>query len=222
MDTAKNNREINRIIGNFSKGRTDILIGTQLVAKGLDFKNVGLVGVVSADVSLNVPDYRSTERTFQLVTQVAGRAGRGGEEGLVIVQSYTPDNFALTTAAEHDYKKFFDMEIKIREFMDYPPFSDLILVEFTSEDETEAIETAEKCKEYLIRCKIEGKGENIFAPKLSTNFKGKESFRYYILIKCPKGFRNKYIYYIDTFGEMLTGQKCRCSMIIDVNPYSTF
>ena len=107
MDTAKNNREINRIIGNFSKGRTDILIGTQLVAKGLDFKNVGLVGVVSADVSLNVPDYRSTERTFQLVTQVAGRAGRGGEEGLVIVQSYTPDNFALTTAAEHDYKKFF-------------------------------------------------------------------------------------------------------------------
>ena len=154
LDTAKNNREINRIIGNFSKGRTDILIGTQLVAKGLDFKNVGLVGVVSADVSLNVPDYRSTERTFQLVTQVAGRAGRGGEEGLVIVQSYTPDNFALTTAAEHDYKKFFDMEIKIREFMDYPPFSDLILVEFTSEDETEAIETAEKCKEYLIRCKI--------------------------------------------------------------------
>ena len=222
LDTAKNNREINRIIGNFSKGRTDILIGTQLVAKGLDFKNVGLVGVVSADVSLNVPDYRSTERTFQLVTQVAGRAGRGGEEGLVIVQSYTPDNFALTTAAEHDYKKFFDMEIKIREFMDYPPFSDLILVEFTSEDETEAIETAEKCKEYLIRCKIEGKGENIFAPKLSTNFKGKESFRYYILIKCPKGFRNKYIYYIDTFGEMLTGQKRRCSMIIDVNPYSTF
>ena len=106
--------------------------------------------------------------------------------------------------------------------MDYPPFSDLILVEFTSEDETEAIETAEKCKEYLIRCKIEGKGENIFAPKLSTNFKGKESFRYYILIKCPKGFRNKYIYYIDTFGEMLTGQKRRCSMIIDVNPYSTF
>ena len=83
LDTAKNNREINRIIGNFSKGRTDILIGTQLVAKGLDFKNVGLVGVVSADVSLNVPDYRSTERTFQLVTHVAGRAGRGGEEGLV-------------------------------------------------------------------------------------------------------------------------------------------
>ncbi|SCJ77526.1 Primosomal protein N' [uncultured Eubacterium sp.] len=222
LDTAKNSREITRIIGDFSKGKTDILIGTQLVAKGLDFKNVGLVGVISADVSLNVPDYRSTERTFQLVTQVAGRAGRGGEEGLVIVQSYTPDNFALTTAAEHDYKKFFDMEIKIREFMDYPPFSDLILVEFTSEVESEAIETAENCKEYLIRCKIEGEGENIFAPKLSTNFKGKDSFRYYILIKCPRGFRNKYIYYIDAFGEMLTVKKSKCSMIIDVNPYSTF
>ena len=85
LDTAKNNREINRIINGFSKGKTDILIGTQLVAKGLDFKNVGLVGVVAADVSLNIPDYRSTERTFQLVTQVAGRAGRGEEKGLVIV-----------------------------------------------------------------------------------------------------------------------------------------
>lgn len=222
LDTAKNNREISRIISSFSKGKTDILIGTQLVAKGLDFKNVGLVGVVSADVSLNVPDYRSTERTFQLVTQVAGRAGRGGEKGLVIVQSYTPDNFALTTAANHDYNQFFDMEIKIREFMDYPPFSDLILVEFTSENEWEAIETAQKCKEYLIRCKIEGEGANIFAPRLSTNFKGKESFRYYILIKCPKGFRNKYIYYINAFGELLTEQNSKCNMIIDVNPYSTF
>lgn len=222
LDTAKNNREISKIISSFSKGKTDILIGTQLVAKGLDFKNVGLVGVVSADVSLNVPDYRSTERTFQLVTQVAGRAGRGGEKGLVIVQSYTPDNFALTTAANHDYNQFFDMEIKIREFMDYPPFSDLILVEFTSENEWEAIETAEKCKEYLIRCKIEGDGANIFAPRLSTNFKGKESFRYYILIKCPKGFRNKYIYYINAFGELLTEQNSKCNMIIDVNPYSTF
>ncbi|MFC2662170.1 MAG: primosomal protein N', partial [Eubacterium sp.] len=89
LDTAKNRTEINRIIRSFSKGETNILIGTQLIAKGLDFRNVGLVGVISADVSLNIPDYRSTERTFQLVTQVAGRAGRGSEQGLVIVQSYT-------------------------------------------------------------------------------------------------------------------------------------
>lgn len=222
LDTAKNNREINRIINGFSKGKTDILIGTQLVAKGLDFKNVGLVGVVAADVSLNIPDYRSTERTFQLVTQVAGRAGRGEEEGLVIVQSYTPDNFALITAANHDYEGFFDMEIQMRNFMDYPPFTDLILVEFTSENESLAMDAAEGCRTYLLKCPIENGADQIFAPKLSTNFKGKDSFRYYILIKCPKGLRNQYIYYINSYGSGLVKKKIDCNMIIDVNPYSTF
>lgn len=222
LDTAKNQREITRIINGFSKGKTDILIGTQLVAKGLDFKNVGLVGVVAADVSLNIPDYRSTERTFQLVTQVAGRAGRGDDEGLVIVQSYTPDNFALATAAEHDYEGFFSQEIRMREFMDYPPFTDLILVEFTSEDEQLAMQTAENCQRYLMKCPIEQDENHIFSPKLSSNFKGKDSFRYYILIKCPKGLRNKYIYYINSFGTLLVKQKIDCNMIIDVNPYSTF
>lgn len=221
LDTAKNRREINRIIGQFSRGKTDILIGTQLVAKGLDFKNVGLVGVVAADVSLHIPDYRSTERTFQMVTQVAGRAGRGDEEGLVIVQSYTPDNFALTTAAEHDYEKFFETEIKIREFMDYPPFTDLISVEFTSTQEKEALQTAERCKAYLTDRKLPG-GDQIFSPKLSYHFKGKDSFRYYILIKCPKGFRNQYIHYIGLFGDMLVKNRSSCAMVIDVNPYSTF
>jgi primosomal protein N' (replication factor Y) len=220
LDTAKNSREINRIIGNFSKGKTEILIGTQLVAKGLDFKNVGLVGVVAADVSLHIPDYRSTERTFQLVTQVSGRAGRGEEEGYVIVQSYTPDNFALTTAANHDYEDFFQMEASIRQMMDYPPFSDLILVEFTSEKEEYALETAESCRNYLIRCKIEEES-SIFEPKPSYHFKGKDSFRYFILIKCPKGLRNKYIYCIDCFGENLKKNRDSCAMTIDVNPYST-
>jgi primosomal protein N' (replication factor Y) len=222
LDTAKNNREITRIINGFSKGKTDILIGTQLVAKGLDFKNVGLVGVVAADVSLNIPDYRSTERTFQLVTQVAGRAGRGDQEGLVIVQSYTPDNFALTTAAAHDYHSFFETEIQIRGFMDYPPFTDLILVEFTSDHEQTAMEAAENCRNYLLKSPIENEAEQIFAPKLSTHFKGKDSYRYYILIKCPKGLRNKYIYYIHCFGSELVKHRIDCNLTIDVNPYSTF
>lgn len=222
LDTARNNREITRIINGFSKGKTDILIGTQLVAKGLDFKNVGLVGVVAADVSLNIPDYRSTERTFQLVTQVAGRAGRGDEEGLVIVQSYTPDNFALTTAADHDYENFFETEIQLRGFMDYPPFTDLILVEFTSDYEQIAMNTAENCRSYLLKSPIENEENEIFAPKLSSHFKGKDSYRYYILIKCPKGLRNKYIHYIDCFGNELVKQKIDCNMTIDVNPYSTF
>ena len=220
LDTAKNQREITRIINSFSKGKTDILIGTQLVAKGLDFKNVGLVGVVAADVSLNIPDYRSSERTFQLVTQVAGRAGRGDEEGLVVVQSYTTDNFALTTAANHDYESFFQQEIRMRMYMDYPPFTDLMLVEFTSENEALALHTAEDCKNFLVKYLPEIDEDHIFSPKLSSNFKGKDSFRYYILIKCPKGLRNKYIHYINCYGGLLIKEKVDCNMMIDVNPYS--
>lgn len=221
LDTAKNGREISSIISRFSKGKTDILIGTQLVAKGLDFKNVGLVGVVAADVSLHIPDYRSAERTFQLVTQAAGRAGRGDLEGLVVVQSYTPDNFALQAAKDYDYKGFFEKEIAVRQLMDYPPFTDLILVEFTSEKEKDALCAAENCRKFLLACDIEEHSE-IFSPKLSYHFKGKNSVRYYILIKSPKGYRNKYIYYIDAFGANLVKQKSSCTMVIDVNPYSTF
>lgn len=221
LDTAKNGREISSIISRFSKGKTDILIGTQLVAKGLDFKNVGLVGVVAADVSLHIPDYRSAERTFQLVTQAAGRAGRGDLEGLVVVQSYTPDNFALQAAKDYDYKGFFEKEIAVRQLMDYPPFTDLILVEFTSAKEKDALCAAENCRKFLLACDIEEHSE-IFSPKLSYHFKGKNSVRYYILIKSPKGYRNKYIYYIDAFGANLMKQKSSCTMVIDVNPYSTF
>lgn len=223
LDTAKNSREINGIIDRFSKGKTHILIGTQIIAKGLDFKNVGLVGVVDADVSLYIPDYRAAERTFQLITQVAGRAGRGKDRGLVVVQSYTPDNPALVTAAKYDYQAFFREEIKIRQMMNYPPFTDLILVEFISKDETLVQNTAERCREYLIRQSIDCEAEeNIFSPKLSYSFKNKANCRYYILIKCPKGLRNKYVYYIDLFGASLTENRSGCNMIIDVNPYGTF
>jgi len=221
LDTAKNSREINRIISGFSKGKTDILIGTQLVAKGLDFKNVGLVGVVSADVSLNIPDYRSTERTFQLVTQVAGRAGRGDKTGQVIVQSYTPDNFALQAASAHDYEAFFQMEISVRRFMGYPPFTDLIVAEFTSETEETALEQADRCREYLINAGLP-EADKIFRPRISQSFKGQESFRYHILVKCPKGERNRYVYYLRYFADQMMAARTDCNLTIDVNPYSTF
>ena len=102
LDSAMNRKDLDQIIQDFSQKKTDILVGTQLVAKGLDFDNVGLVGVIAGDVTLNIPDYRSAERTFQLITQVAGRAGRGDEQGLVIVQTYDPDNYAFQMAKNHD------------------------------------------------------------------------------------------------------------------------
>lgn len=220
LDTAKNSSEINRIISDFVKGKTDILIGTQLVAKGLDFKNVGLVGVVAADGSLNIPDYRSDERTFQLVTQVAGRAGRGDKKGKVIVQTYQPENTALKMAVSYDYKGFFEDESRIRELMGYPPFGDLIMVDFLSTSEAVSEKAADYCKEYLIKCGIYGDGSNILSPQLSTLYKVKDVVRYYIIIKSPKGYRNKYVHCIEAFYEGLQKKKIDCTVIIDVNPYS--
>ena len=133
----------------FFSGKTDILIGTQLVAKGLDFENVGLVGIIAADTGLNIPDYRSCERTFQLITQAAGRAGRREQRGRVIIQTYEPDNYALRAASSNDYGEFFRQEIKLRKFMEYPPFTDMIMVNFTAEDEENAFRTAKRCKKYL-------------------------------------------------------------------------
>ncbi len=221
LDTAKSTSEINRILGSFSKGKTDILIGTQLVAKGLDFRNVGLVGVISADVSLNIPDYRSTERTFQLVTQVAGRAGRGDRQGHVLVQTSTPDNFALIAAAQHDYGSFFAQESMLRQFMKYPPFTDIIIADFTSEEAETAREQAAACRSYMMRAELPG-SEHIYEPQETLAFKGTESSRFHIMMKCPKGERNRYVYYLRYFGDQMVAKNIRCSLTIDVNPYSTY
>lgn len=220
LDAVKNRKDLDRILGKFAKGETNILIGTQLVAKGLDFRNVGLVGVIAADVTLNIPDYRSTERTFQLVTQVAGRAGRGSRQGRVIVQTYEPENYALVAAKNHDYKSFFRQEIRLREFMEYPPFTDLIMVNFTSAREETALAAAERCRTYMEHAIGRENARQVLTPRIAVNFKG-EDFRYYILIKCPRGSRNKYIYYLDNFGQILLKEKIDCNMNLDVNPYST-
>ncbi|MBR4410519.1 MAG: primosomal protein N' [Firmicutes bacterium] len=220
LDAVKTRKDLDRILDAFSKGETDILIGTQLVAKGLDFKNVGLVGVIAADVSLNIPDYRSTERTFQLVTQVAGRAGRGEEQGTVIVQTYEPDNYALKAAKNHDYHAFFGQEIRLREFMEYPPFTDLIMANFTSEDEETALAAAERCRVYMENAIGPENSRQILAPRVAVNFKGEDA-RYYILIKCPRGNRNKYIYLLDNFNQILIKEKVNCNLNLDINPYST-
>jgi primosomal protein N' (replication factor Y) len=116
------------ILSAFMQGKADILIGTQMVAKGLDLPAVTVVGVISADIGLHIPDFRSAERTFQLLTQVAGRAGRtassenGPPRGKVVIQTYTPDNYAIVAAGEHDYPSFFAMEIALRREEAYPPF----------------------------------------------------------------------------------------------------
>lgn len=222
LDTAKNSREVSAILNRFASGKTKILVGTQLVAKGLDFRNVGLACVVSADTTLNIPDYRSAERTFQLITQVAGRAGRGLKKGEVIIQTYNPESLAITAASRYDYEGFFAEEVGFRKLMKYPPFSDLIQVQFIGENESEAEKLALECKDYLSKKEIDKSENEIFGPKGSHQIsKEKDVFRYSILIKASKGSRNKYIYYISKYGEYVTS-KTKLSFVIDVNPYSGF
>ena len=222
IDALKTRKDLDRILNDFAEGKTDVLIGTQLVAKGLDFTNVGLVGIIAADVGLNIPDYRSSERTFQLITQSAGRAGRGDEQGKVIIQSYDPKNYAITEAASHNYEGFYGKEIGIREMLCYPPYSDLIMVNFTSEDEKLAIDCSVRCKNYMERALGAGLEKQILQPRISQNFKGKDAYRYYIFIKCPKGKRNEYVYYLNSFNNILVKERVDCNMDLDINPYSTF
>jgi len=149
MDTdATRKRSSHRLIlKDFADGKTDILIGTQMVAKGHDFPRVTLVGVVSADIALNLPDFRAGEKTFQLLTQVAGRAGRGSAPGEVIIQSYVPDHYTIVSAIHHDYNDFYKKEIALRRELMLPPFSHMIYLTLRSYKE----EKAKKCAEDLAR-----------------------------------------------------------------------
>jgi primosomal protein N' (replication factor Y) len=131
----KRKEDYRRVLGDFKAGKTDILVGTQMIAKGLHFENVTLVGVIHADLSLHIPDFRAGERTFQLLTQVAGRAGRGDVEGEVFVQSFTPFHPAIQYARRHDYTGFYEQEIEFREQLNYPPASRLAMLTFKGRNE---------------------------------------------------------------------------------------
>ena len=220
IDSIRDRKELDSILERFGNKETDILVGTQLVAKGLDFDNVGVVGVIAADTTLNIPDYRSEERTFQLVTQVAGRAGRGDERGKVIIQTYEPDNYALTSAASNDYEGFFEQESRIRSFLEYPPFGDMIMVNFTSDDEEEITSVADEALAFFRKTFREDGIQRIMDPKEAVNFKGKDAFRRYILIKAPKGKRNEYVHYADQFRKNMTSKRSGVNITIDINPYS--
>lgn len=121
LDTTKGKYGYEKIIEQFRTQKADILIGTQMVAKGHDFPNVTLVGILAADLTLHIQDFRSSERTFQLLTQVSGRAGRGDLPGKVIVQTYDPEHYSIVAAKNHDFLTFYNQEISIRKELDYPP-----------------------------------------------------------------------------------------------------
>lgn len=220
LDAIKRKGSLERILTDFQKGKSDILIGTQLVAKGLDFRNVGLVGIISADVTLNIPDFRSPERTFQLITQAAGRAGRGDEKGSVIIQSYTPESYAIQMAENQDYRGFYETEIQFRNYMVYPPFSDLIQILFSSKEEEIAKNAAAEWYQAALKALPEQEHNNVFTPQAAPMNKIKDLYRHCILIKCPQGRRKQYTEILNEIKASEKKTKKDYTAVIDINPYS--
>lgn len=193
-DVAQGKGAHDRVLTDFARGNADILIGTQMVAKGLDIRNVTLVGVLAADAAFNVPDYRAVERGFQLLTQVSGRAGRGDRPGLVIFQTYNNEMPAINWAKNHDYKRFMDAELESRKLFEYPPFSQLIRVVVAGDDPSVTEFECEKLAEELGRfledevplsdVKVLGP-----APCLIERLRGK--YRFHLLIKNMLGERGR-------------------------------
>ena len=151
LDTTKNKGSHEKILAQFADEDADIMIGTQMIVKGHDFPNVTLVGVLAADMSLYSDDYRSGERTFQLLTQAAGRAGRGRSRGEVVIQTYSPEHYSIQMAARQDYEGFYEKEMNYRELMGYPPAAQLMAVLMTGADEERLQMAAEYLKKYAIR-----------------------------------------------------------------------
>lgn len=220
LDAVKKKGSAEAMLRRFRKGKTDILIGTQLVAKGLDFRNVGLVGIISADVTLHIPDFRSPERAFQLITQAAGRAGRGDEIGKVIIQSYTPENYAVQKAAAQDYKGFYEEEVQLRGLMGYPPYSDLFQLVFSAKDENAARKGAEIWYGQITGMLGEEDKMNVFRPQPAPMNKIKETYRCCMLIKSPQGKRKAYAEALEIIKEKTKEKKGAYTVTVDVNPYS--
>lgn len=183
-DTMKNAESYEKMLNSFKRGDIDILIGTQMIAKGLHFPNVTLVGIIHADHGLMMPDFRAPERTFQLITQVAGRAGRGAIRGEVMLQTYNPSNETIRFAADDDYESFYNFDMSVREMLKFPPFGHLMTVHFKSENEAHCLQYAEYFKSELMAYMHDEVQISGPSPAPIERIKGK--FRYMIIIRGEK------------------------------------
>ncbi len=182
-DTTRGRDSFTDMHRNMNAGKIDILIGTQMITKGHDFPNVTLVGVVHADLSLNIPDFRSCERAFQLLTQVAGRAGRGEVPGKVIIQTNNPDHYMFEFVREHDVNSFHEKELKLRRQLNYPPFTRLVAIEIVSENESLGKSTAEKLGRTLVRQASRQKSVEILGPSKAALYQIQNKFRWHLILR---------------------------------------
>ena len=204
-----------RILKQFAEGKADMLIGTQMIVKGHDYSNVTLVGVILADLSLYANDYRAGERTFDLLTQAAGRAGRGEKEGAVVIQTYQPEHYAIAAAASQDYKAFYEMEMAYRRMLRYPPVYDMLQILLTGESKGKVESYAGiLCRDLKEKTKtLQYTQTRIIGPGEAAIGKINDEYRYVIYIKAPGlGAITTLRDYIDTCGcEGVT-------ISVDMNP----
>ncbi len=222
LDTTRGKLAHDRILGEFGAHRYDILLGTQMIAKGLDFHKVTLVGVVSADTGLLRPDFRAGERTFQLLTQVAGRAGRRNLPGEVIIQTYSPEDVCMACAREHDFNKFYEYEVRQREALRFPPFSRLALVLFRHRDNERLRGVAQ---DFAALLKKTGGPFRVFGPTPSPLERIAHEFRWQVLIKNdmakdPSAHQTRAILnrVVQFFHKANRNQRLRLS--VDIDPVS--
>lgn len=216
VDTTKQKNSHLKLLEKFRNHEANILLGTQMIAKGLDFEDVTFVGVLNADMSLNIPDFRASERTFQLLSQVAGRSGRGKKEGRVVIQTYNPDHYAITCAANHDYKRFYQLEMNYRKLAVYPPFCHMVSILIQSKKEQASYEAARHIKNYLdehLNHVI------ILGPAQSMIYKMNDLYRLRILLKFKQ---DKEVYIaLNALNDYYNKkQKGKVTVICDFNPYS--
>ena len=210
-ELSRNKDYFSRIYKDFSDKKYSILIGTQIIAKGLHFPNVTLVGVINSDIILNFPDFRSGEKTFQLLTQVSGRAGRGDKKGKVIIQTYEPENNVIKDSKEENYDLFYEKEINSRKVFSYPPFSKILNIGFSSEDEARLLDISKKFYDEI-------KSENIelYGPMPSMVYKVQKRFRMNVFVKGSKKKIDKFKLFLKKKLNEFNDTKVR--IVVDIDP----
>ena len=213
QDTTTKKGSHERIINDFKDYKYDILLGTQMISKGLDFAKVTLVGIINADTSLNIPSFRSNERTFSLLYQASGRAGRSNLNGNVIIQTYNPDNYVLNCVKENNFKKFYDYEMNNRRLMKYPPYYYLVSLKVTSSDYKKALENSTKVVQYL-KNNLDNTSI-VLGPTTASLFKFNNIYRFQIVIKYrfDKNIKSVLKYLDSIFINMNN-----VNLEIDINP----
>jgi primosomal protein N' (replication factor Y) len=213
-DTVRGREDFERALNALNEGELDMLVGTQMIAKGHDVHGVTLVGVVGADTALGLPDFRAAERTFQLLTQVAGRAGRGQSPGKVVLQTYFPDHYAVQFAARHDFAGFYDKELQFRSWMHYPPYSAIANVVIRSERLDEALTWSGELGRWFEKTRHEG--IRVLGPAAAPILRLKRDYRYHFILKSPS--REKMNTLLRAMlGEAAARKIPRTQIIVDVD-----